>query len=149
MPGAEGPLWAHAADVPSATPDAATRLAAIEHVLQQFESVGLMAQPVKQKRCYRCGSRDHLMKAFLRPQVRREQRASRLKCVWPPCKLLRFPIWRALMPLTTAARSATSRATSGNSALNTHRCSQRFSGGKHETRQEARHAWPWKYRVSE
>jgi hypothetical protein len=59
----------------SATPDVATRRTAIEHMLQQLESVGLMAQPVKQKRCYRCGSGDHLIKAFLRLQVCREQRA--------------------------------------------------------------------------
>jgi hypothetical protein len=62
MPGAEGTLREHAADVPSATPDVATCLTDIGEVLRQLKSVGLMVQPVKQKRCYRCGGRDHLIK---------------------------------------------------------------------------------------
>jgi hypothetical protein len=52
-PGGEGPLAlpAHAADVPNATPDVATRLTAIEDVLRQLKSVhvGSMVQPEKQK----------------------------------------------------------------------------------------------------
>jgi hypothetical protein len=42
VPGAEGPLWAHAADVPNATPDVATCLTAIEDMLWQLKFVDLM-----------------------------------------------------------------------------------------------------------
>jgi hypothetical protein len=62
VPGAEGPLWAHAADVSNATPDVAARLTAFEDVLRQLKSVDLTGRPEKQKRCYRRGRRDHLLK---------------------------------------------------------------------------------------
>jgi hypothetical protein len=62
VPGAQGPLQAHAADVSNATPDVAARLTAIEDVLRQLKSVDLTGRPEKQKRCYRCGSRVHLIK---------------------------------------------------------------------------------------